>query len=150
MMRRAVLLACLLSMAAATAHAGLAFDPGIAGFQPRVPISGLARAGSWFDASRLRMSSTLTVGSGWGDGAQTSALQVTSFSYQFKAPVTMQVRLGNAFGPGAAQNGSSFFLEGLDVAYQPSASTLLRVQFQNVRSPLQYQRYGAYPGLWGY
>ncbi len=150
MKRIAVLFAVALTLAAATAHAGLGYDPGIAGFQPRVPISALGRASSWFDPSRLHLASTFTVGSGFGAGTGTNALQVTSLSYQFRAPLTMQVRLGNAFGPDAARRGSSFFLEGLDVAYQPSANTLFRVQFQNVRSPLQVNRWGAYPGDWGW
>lgn len=151
MMRRAVIAIAFLALAAVPARAGLAYDPGLAGFQPRVPISQLGRLGSWFDPSRFRMSSSLTVGSGFGAGTQTSALNVTSFSYQFKAPITMQVRLGNAFGPGAAKNGSSFFLEGLEMSYQPNANTLFHVQFQNVRSPLQLHRYGSgwgAPGSW--
>ena len=51
----------------------------------------LARA-AWFDPARLHMSSTVAVGSGWGT---TSALQSTSFMYQFRATVTMAVTLGN-------------------------------------------------------
>ncbi len=152
--RLALALVALSFMAAATARAdtGTGFESVASSFQPRVPFSllgSLGSLGSNFDPSRFHMSSTVTVGSGYGFG--TSALQVTSFSYEFRAPLAMSVRVGNAFGSGSAPN-SSMFLEGLDLSYRPSANSLLRIQFQNVRSPLQYgYGYGG-PGrgFWGY
>jgi hypothetical protein len=148
MIRRFALAVLAFTLTAGAAHAGSYSDPLAAGFQPRVPISALGIPAGWFDASRLHMSSSLSVGSGWGGGS--SALQVTSFSYQFKAPVAMNVSVGNAFGAGASSR-SSFFLEGLDLTYRPSANAVFRVQFRDVRSPLQY----GYPGagdraFWGY
>lgn len=136
MIRRAVIALAALSLAATTAAASPIADPGAAGFQPRVPISLLAAPMQWFDASRLHFSNTVTVGSGsWG----TSALNVTALQYQFKAPVTMQVRLGTEFGPqGADSQGASVFLEGLDMTWRPSGNSMLRVQWRDVRSPLQY------------
>src|SRR5262252_5441606 len=74
-----------------TTSPGLGFDPGNAGFSPRVPISGLARAASWFDPSRLHLSSTVSVGN---YGGATSALQVTSLNYQFGRPLSMSVSIG--------------------------------------------------------
>jgi len=154
MIRRCIVLAfAALVLTATTAGAQSLSDPLAAGFTPRVPISALGIMGSWFDPSRLHMSTTLSMGSGsgsgWGSG--TNALQTTSFSYQFRAPVSMSVSVGNAFGTGAA-NGSSFFLQGLDVSYHPSANSVFHVQFQNVRSPLQYGNamYGPGRGYWGY
>ena len=92
---------------------------------------------SWFDPSRLHLSSTVSVGSGFG--GTSSALSVTSLSYAFKAPLTMSVSLGNTFGMNGVHNGgSAFFLEGFDVAWRPSQNTLFRVEMHNVRSPLQY------------
>ncbi len=154
MIRRCIVLVfATLALTAATATAGSLSDPLAAGFTPRVPVSALGMMGSWFDPSRLHMSSTFSVGSssGTGWGAGTNALQTTSFSYAFKAPVWMSVSVGNAFGPGAA-NGSSFFLQGLDLAYQPTANSVFRIQFQNVRSPLQYgnSMYAPGRGPWGY
>lgn len=138
----ALLFAALTAIATA-AHAGLLSDPENAGFAPRVPLSAFARPASWFDPSRLRLMSTVSVGSGFG--GQTSALQVTRLSYQFGAPLTMSVSVGNTFGTFGSSN-SSFFLEGLDVAWRPSKNTLFRVEMRDVRSPLQY----GYSNSWGH
>jgi hypothetical protein len=128
---------CALALTATTASAGLVSDPAAAGFQPRVPISLLARPMQWFDSSRLQFSNTVTVGaaSGWG----TSALNVTSLTYQFQAPVTMQLRLGTQLGGGfRSGNQNPFFVEGLDMTWRPGGNTTFRVQWRDVRSPLQY------------
>ncbi len=135
MMRRAAFVVALLACTAAGSHAGTIFDPAAAGFSPRVPISALARPAAWFDASRLHMSSTIAVGSGWGT---TSALQSTSFAYQFRAPLALNVTLGNQLGTGLSGRGASFFLQGLDLSWKPTGNSLVRFQFQDLRSPLQY------------
>jgi hypothetical protein len=137
MMRRfALAVAAVSLLAAANATAGSMFDPQAAGFRPRVPVSSLGSLGSWFDRSRLHMSSTTTFGTGWG-GNQASGLQVTSFAYDFKAPLSMNVSVGNAFGAGSA-SGSSMFLEGLNLTYRPNNRSVFMVQFRDIRSPLQY------------
>lgn len=135
MMRRVALAVVFIACMAATAKSGTLFDPEAAGFTPRVPISALARPAAWFDPARLHMSSTIAVGSGWGT---TSALQSTSFMYQFRAPVTMAVTLGNELGTASGGRGLSFFLQGLDLSWRPSANSMVRFQFQDLRSPLQY------------
>jgi hypothetical protein len=135
MMRRAALVVALVACTAAIAHSGTFSDPAAAGFIPRVPVSALARPAAWFDPGRLHMSSTISVGSGWGS---TSALQSTSFDYRFRAPVSMSVTLGNQLGTGSVGRGASFFLQGLDLSWKPSGNSMLRFQFQNLRSPLQY------------
>jgi hypothetical protein len=120
-------------------------------FSPRVPVSLFGLARDWIDPSRLHVSSTLSVGtSSWGSSS-TSALQTTTLSYAFRAPLAMSVSLGNAWGGGTPRNGQSFFLQGFSVAYQPSRSVLLQVQYQDVRSPLQYSPMGyGVPSRWGY
>uniref|UniRef100_A0A832MKT2 Uncharacterized protein n=1 Tax=Eiseniibacteriota bacterium TaxID=2212470 RepID=A0A832MKT2_UNCEI len=150
-MRNRFRVACLFALGAllAPAVASAASFPGVGPdlAPPRVPVSLLARPLSWFDPSRLQIGSSVSVGSGFGGGAQ--GLQVTSLTYRFEAPLVMRVRVGNAFGPGT-RNGQ-FFLEGLDLRWRPSANTFFQVQFQDVRSPLQLSRdpYGfdrAHPG----
>lgn len=119
------------------AHASVLSDPGAAGFTPRVPLSAFARPASWFDPSRLHLASIVSVGSGFG--GNTSALQVTSLAYQFRAPFTMSVSLGNTFGFDRARNGGSpFFLEGVDLTWRPNRNSIFRVEMHDVRSPLQY------------
>jgi hypothetical protein len=145
-----VALSVLLAGSAASAQgfgspAGTGFgDPAAAGFTPRVPISGLGNAMSWFDPSHLHLSSTVSVGSTYGT---TSALQVTSLSYQFGRPLSMSVSIGNSFGPNAGRNGSAFFLEGMDLTWHPNANSMFRIEMHDVRSPLQLDPLG---GRYGY
>ena len=106
------------------------------GWSPRVPISALARPMAGLDLTRFHMSTTVSVGSGFSGGA--AGLQTTSFSYQFRTPLAMSVSIGNAFGPTTTRGGNSFFLQGLDLAYRPTANTAFSVHYQNLRSPLQY------------
>src|SRR5438477_12916657 len=138
---------CLVFAAIVAVRGAGADDFGAApSFVPRVPVSAFARPAAWIDPSRLHVSSTVSVGSGFGGGA--NALQVTSLSYQLAAPLSMRVSLGNAWGSSSLRGGSSMFLEGFDVAYRPSANFMLRVQYQDVRSPLQLSGYNPY-GSWG-
>jgi hypothetical protein len=120
-------------------------------FSPRVPISAFGQARNWFDPSRLHVSSMVSVGSSsWGSGG-TSALQVTTLSYSFKAPVAMSVSLGNAWGANTARSGQPFYLQGFNLAYQPNRSMQFQIQYQDLRSPLQYQQPGfGVPGRWGH
>jgi len=119
-------------------------------FSPRVPVSAFAIP-RWFDPSRLHVSTQVSMGtSGWG-ATGLNAMQVTTLSYSFKAPLAMSVSVGNEWGPNATPGGQSFFLEGFSVAYQPSRSFLLQIQYQDLRSPLQLRDYGFRgPGRWGY
>jgi len=151
-----IVLAGILSATAALAGEfgsdnGTSF-PGLTGFQPQVPVSAFARVGSWFDPSRLQLSTSVSFGSGYYGGSE--GLQTTSLSYRFGAPLAMNVSLGRAFGAAAAaRGGDSFFLQGFDVAYRPLPSMLFQVHYQDVRSPLQlspygYSPYGYYSPYW--
>lgn len=154
-----VLVALTALLAAAPARAGFGVptsngfggfgSSGSSGFQPLVPISGFARAASWFDPSRLHLSSTVSVGSYSGT---TSALQVTQLSYQFGRPLSMSVSIGNSFGPNAMSGTNPFFLEGFNLNWQPNAHALFRIEMHNVRSPLQLDPMGGYgdPLRYGY
>jgi hypothetical protein len=152
MIRRLATAVLLLSLAAVHAQAQTGFESVASGFQPRVPVSllgSLGSLGSMFDASRFHMSSTFTVGSG-GYGSGTNALNVTSFSYQFRAPAALSVSVGNAFGPNST-TGSGMFLEGVNLSVKPTQNSMFRIQYQNVRSPLQYgYGYGPDRPFWGY
>lgn len=150
MMRRLAVALVALSLTAAAARAGTGFESVAASFQPRVPVSLLGSLGglsSHFDPSRFHMSTTVSMGTGMGLGA--SGLSVMSFSYAFRSPLAMSVRVGNAFGSGTGTN-SALFLEGVDLSYKPTANSVVKVQFQNVRSPLQYGYGGFDRSLRGY
>ena len=118
------LLALALSAAGASANT---FGSAPSGYTPRVPISALAQPMAAFDPSRLHFSTSVSMGTAFGGG--TTGLQVTSLTYQFQAPVTMRDSLGQ---------GSSFFLEGVDLSFRPSANTFFQFSYQDRRSPLQY------------
>ncbi len=135
----AVLLAAWVSAAAADGLSPAATN--LFGFTPKVPISALAAPAGWFDPSRFHMSTSVTVGGGSGFGTQ--GLQVTSFSYQFHAPVWMSVNVGNAFGS-SFKGSSGMFLEGLDVGMRPTSNFLIQVRYRNVRSPMQYDSYSPF------
>jgi hypothetical protein len=108
-----------------------------------VPVSALARPMAWFDPSRLHVSTSVSMGSGFGSGV--NALQVTSLSYRFGAPLWMNVSVGNAWGPDRARSNSSFFLEGLDLGFRPMSALQVQLHYRDFRSPLQM---GAI-GPWG-
>jgi hypothetical protein len=148
LMRRTSLAIIALLITAVPAAAQGLDAPGLSGFRPEVPVSAFARPAAWFDPSRLHVSTTVSVGSGFG--GTSDALQVTSFNYAFAAPLRMQVSLGNTWGTGEG-NGTNFFLEGLALDYRPSASTSIRIQYRNFRSPLQYGGFGhGYGNGYGY
>ncbi len=150
--RRIAVLAPLAVLLVSLAAHPVSADPFGAGslFSPRVPVSGLAIP-HWFDPSRLHVSTMVSMGtSGWGAPGM-NAMQVTTLSYSFKAPLAMSVSVGNAWGPNTAPGSQSFFLEGFRLAYQPSPSFLFQVQYQDLRSPLQFQQYGFRGrGPWGF
>jgi hypothetical protein len=140
------LLALSPRVSAAQGYTGFESGAGL-GVAPAVPISALARPMGWFDPGRLSISTSVSVGSGFAGGTQ--GLQVTSFRYQFGAPLTMSVNLGTTFG-GPSGNGG-MFLEGLRLNYHSTASTMFNIEFHDVRSPLQFSRTASDPlmGGWG-
>jgi len=149
--RIALVVAAALLAAVSVVHADdwlTQSQTGETGFHPEVPISALGRAAAWLDPSRLHFSTSLSLGTGVGG---ISGLQVTSMSYQFKAPVFLNVSMGNSFGAGSLSNGGKPFLEGVDFGYRPMPSMMIRVQYRDFRSQLQNPYFGnPYLGPWGY
>lgn len=142
-------IAALSLVSAAFAHADswLTQNGGSSAFQPQVPISALGRPASFLDPSRFHFSTSLSVGTGFGG---TQGLQVTSMSYQFRAPMFLNVSMGNSFGAGALSGNGKPFLEGVDFGYQPMPSMMIRVQYHDFRSPLQNPYFASpYLGPWG-
>jgi hypothetical protein len=123
------------------ASAGWAQTGGL--FTPSVPVSAFARPASWLDPSRLQISTEFSVGTGFG-GSQ--GLQVTRLSYRLGAPLAMSVSVGNTFGGGRTfgGGGNGMFLEGLDLSYRPLPSMTVQFHYNDLRSPLQLQRYYDY------
>ena len=130
------------AQAQAVGEGGFGLSDGGSAFAPRVPVSAFARPAAWLDPARLRVSTTVSVGTGWG--GRTDALQVTSLSYQFAAPLAVRLSVGNAFGASAAERGRGMFLEGFQLAYRPHPSLQFNIDYRDLRSPLQYS---PYPGF---
>lgn len=128
---RASIAVALLATCALGARCAAAATPGA--FTPRVPVSGLAWP--WTDPQGLHVSTSFSVGSGFG-GRGTSALQLTSFSWQFAAPLRVAVSLGNSWG-GSGYASNHAFLEGLQLDYRPSPALQFQISYRDLRSPLQ-------------
>lgn len=133
----ASLLAMVVVASAASAQSPLGSPFGASsigsGYQPQVPVSAFARP--FLDPTRFHISTSVSVGSGFS--GKTSALQVTSFSYQFTRPAWLQVSVGNSMGSPSSR-GNGMFLEGLSLGFRPSANTVFQIQYRDLRSPLQY------------
>jgi hypothetical protein len=114
-------------------------------FAPIVPVSAFARPASWLDPSRLHVSTTVSVGTGWG--GRTDGLQVTSLSYQIASPLAVRLSVGNAFGASAIERGRGMFLEGFQLAYRPLPSLQFNIDYRDIRSPLQYSSYPGFGAL---
>ena len=147
-MHAVVLAVALASLSAVPARAAdWGGDPSTGLYQPMVPISALARPAAWLDPSRFHVTSSFSVGSGFGG---TSALQVTSLSYQFRLPMWLNVSMGNAWGSNfssSSGNGTPF-LEGLDFGFRPMPSMSVRLQYRDFRSPLQYDAFSDPTRFW--
>lgn len=117
----------------------LSSNPALSGYAPAVPVSAFARAASWFDPNRLKFSTSMSFGTGYG--GQSQALQTMTMRYQFGAPVTMALSLGNTWGTGF-DGKNEFFLEGMQLTYQPTKNTVFHIDYRDYRSPLQYGHRG--------
>lgn len=117
-------------------------------FSPLVPVSAFARPAGWLDMSRMRVSTSVSVGTGFG--GRTEALQVSTLSYQLAAPLAVRLSIGNTFGTGSFRSGNGMFLEGFAVAYRPHPSFQINVDYRDVRSLLQLSQSSQYPFSSGY
>lgn len=142
--------ALVLSSSAGPSFASTLSGADLGAYSPEVPVSALARPAAWFDPSRLSITTSVAVGSGFGGGTQ--GMQTTSLTYRFDQPVWMRVSVGNAWGSPAAADGK-MFLEGLDLGFKPFSSLIVNIQYRDFRSPLQYSQYpgvSPYSPYWGW
>src|SRR5437762_718288 len=97
-----VVLVLALAVASAPAAGASALGEQAGLTNPSVPVSALALPDLSFDPSRLHVTMSFAMGTGFGTG--TSGLQTTSLSYQFRQPLWLQVSLGNQLGSGLGAN----------------------------------------------
>ena len=96
-----------------------------------------------FDPSRFSISNTMRFGAssgGYGYNGGTAGLFTSSLGYKLKPNMALSVDVGAHMNPSYASEGMSkgIFLQGAAFSWKPSANSLFRVEYQDVRSPLQY------------
>jgi hypothetical protein len=96
-----------------------------------------------FDPSRFSISNTMRFGyasGGYGYGGGSAGLFTSSLGYKLKPNMALQVDVGAHMNPAYGVEGMSkgIFLQGAAFSWKPSANSLFRVEYQDMRSPLQY------------
>jgi len=145
---RALLLATLLAATPAVAQdfTSPSANPSYTGISSSAPRSrGLLPIGL-FDPRKFSISNTLSFGYAGGSGYGGSAgLFVSSLGYQLKPNMALHVNVGAHMNPSfgsSSELAKGVFLEGATFDWKPGANSLLRVEYRDIRSPLQNQ--------WGY
>ena len=155
---RALVLVALLAAAPVRAQdlsTTASANPGFSGITTSAPRPGGLLPASLFDPSRFSISNSLvfgvSTGSGFGNG--TSGLFTSSLGYRLKPNMALHVNVGAHVNPAFGSNETSrgIFLEGAAFDWRPSANSLLRVEYRDLRSPLQQNPWGyGYSPAYGY
>jgi hypothetical protein len=114
-------------------------NPTYTGISSSPPRGGLLPT-SLFDPRKFSISNSLVFGYSGGSGYGGSAgLFTSSLGYQLKSNMALHVNVGAHMNPAFGANGtqSGVFLEGATFDWRPTANSLLRVEYNDVRSPLQ-------------
>ena len=122
---------------ASPAYTGISSSPRPGGILPS----------SLFDPTRFSISNSLVFGVSTGSGAYgngSAGLFTSSLGYRLKPNMALRVNVGAHVNPAFGSNdiARGVFLEGAAFDWHPSANSLLRVEYRDVRSPLQ--------NPWGY
>jgi hypothetical protein len=112
---------------------------------------------SLFDPSRFSIRNSMTFGYQTGGAwSGSSGLLTSSLGYRLRPNAALRVDVGAhmnpAFGAGGTQKG--IFLQGAALDWKPSANSLVRFEYRDVRSPLQagwgYNGFNGYGYGYGY
>ncbi len=99
-----------------------------------------------FDPSRFSISNTMRFGySSGGPVGGSAGLFTSSLGYKLKPNMALQVDVGAHLNPAYGLEGTQkgVFLQGAAFSWKPTSNSLFRVEYQDLRSPLQYG-YGGY------
>jgi hypothetical protein len=137
---------------AETLSSVLAPSPATSTFQSPAPAQRGILPTGLFDPKRFSIHNSLTFGFTSGGAYQGSAgLFTSSLGYQMRNNMRLSVDVGAhvnpAFGSNTMQKG--IFVEGAALDWQPTRNSLIRVEYRDVRSPLQQGYWGA-PYGYGY
>lgn len=97
---------------------------------------------SLFDPSRFSISNTLSFGYAGGSsayGGGTAGLFTSSLGYRMSPNMNLRVNVGANINPayGGAGLSRGIFLEGASFDWHPTHNSLFRVEYRDMRSPLQ-------------
>ena len=138
---RALVLATLLVAAPVCAQDFTASaNPSYGGISSSAPRSGGLLPTSLFDPKKFSISNSLVFGYAGGSGYGGSAgLFTSSLGYQLNPNMALHVNVGAAMNPafGTYNAQKGVFLEGAMFDWKPTANSLLRVEYRDIRSPLQ-------------
>ena len=138
----AILLVLTLAAAPVSAQGGASPSSGITSSEtyssPR-PSNLLPR--SIFDPSRLSISNSMVFGystGGYGYGG-TAGLFTSSLGYQISNNTALHVAVGAHVNPAFGGNGTDkgIFLQSAAFDWRPTRNSLLRIEYNDMRSPLQ-------------
>ena len=147
-MCRVLVLAALLAAAPVRAQdfgTSTASNPTYTGISSPSPRGGGILPTSLFDPRKFSISNSLVFGYSSGGYSNGSAgLFTSSLGYQLKSNMALHVNVGAHMNPafGGNDKTSGVFLEGATFDWRPTANSLLRVEYRDIRSPLQ--------SPWGY
>ena len=152
---RVLVFATLLAAAPALAqeYTSPSANPSYTGISSAAPHSGGILPIGLFDPKKFSISNTLSFGYAGGSGYGGSAgLFVSSLGYQLKPNMALHVNVGANLNPAYGSNELSkgVFLEGATFDWKPGANSLLRVEYRDIRSPLQAWGYNGYVPSYGY
>jgi len=111
---------------------------------------------SIFDPSRLTISNSMAFGynsGGYGYGTGTAGLFTSSLGYRLSSHAALRVDVGAHVNPAFGQNGTEkgIFLQSAAFDWRPSRNSLVRLEYRDMRSPLQAgYGYGNSAGLGGW
>ena len=119
---------------------------------------------SIFDPSRLSISNSMVFGystGGYGYASGTSGLFTSSLGYRVANNAALRVDVGAHVNPafGGSGNDKGIFLQGAALDWRPTRNSLVRVEYRDMRSPLQspygyggygFNGYGSNPGSAGW
>jgi hypothetical protein len=102
---------------------------------------------SLFDPSRFSISHSATFGYTAGSGyGGSSGLWTSSLGYRIRSNTMLRVDVGAHMNPAFGGEGGTqkgIFLQGATLDWKPTSNSLVRFEYRDVRSPLQYG-YGGY------
>jgi len=147
----AVVFAVTLLAAPVHAQEGSPFASPSSYEQPKTSSSLLPR--SLFDPSRLTISNSVVFGfssGGYGYGSGSAGLVTSSLGYRMSHNTALRVDVGAHVNPAFGGQGTDkgIFLQSAAFDWRPSRNSMFRVEYRDLRSPLQGYGYAA-PG-YGY